>query len=196
MPVMRDKRAGVLRRVSKRLQENTLYASSSGVHLFDPAGASSARGSISQRSNRSEGRFLASPRSQFRPTSSPTPFSRPSCTAVGRHYYIIYYIIYYISLLQLRSITAISILHQSGGTISQPLGLNTDSTPLVSHLTTGEFNSLPECLRTAHPPADRARHGHYTLIKPLDHWKIQFSPRIFTGAEKVPELRAVCLLSP
>eukprot|EP00959_Pyramimonas_sp_CCMP1952_P461993 9482508-Pyramimonas_sp.AAC.1 len=32
----------------------------------------------------------------------------------------------------------------------------------------------------------RARHGHEAFVKPLHHWRIQFSPQIFMDAEKVP----------
>eukprot|EP00959_Pyramimonas_sp_CCMP1952_P040523 847342-Pyramimonas_sp.AAC.1 len=58
----------------------------------------------------------------------------------------------------------------------------------------GGVVSLGANLAGLHSPRQtRARHGHYTLIKPLHHWRIQFSPQCFTEKRRksAPELRAV-----
>eukprot|EP00959_Pyramimonas_sp_CCMP1952_P435025 9109351-Pyramimonas_sp.AAC.1 len=48
--------------------------------------------------------------------------------------------------------------------------------------------SCPGCTRAA-PLSTRAPRGHYTLIKPLHHWRIQFSPQIFADDNKVHATR-------
>eukprot|EP00959_Pyramimonas_sp_CCMP1952_P340806 7138539-Pyramimonas_sp.AAC.1 len=53
---------------------------------------------------------------------------------------------------------------------SQQVGLHAAIKPLLSRSTTGEFNSPPISSRTI------LGHSHQALVKPLYHWRIQFSP--------------------